>query len=70
MQDFYDKSQRDRILRYPTTGLFFVHTKTKGRMVVYLDNKGKHIYDLVPDAQLDEGVNNEGQWPRYVDFCR
>jgi len=61
-------------------GLFFVHPNekistscsgghTRGKMVVYLNNKGKHIYDFVPGAQLDEGVKDEGKWPRLVDFC-
>lgn len=39
------------------------------RVVVEISPAGDSYWRFVPKARRDEGVHDEGQWPRIVDIC-
>ena len=39
------------------------------RIVVEIAANGKSTWRFVPRAKMDDGVDNEGIWPRVVDLC-
>lgn len=42
---------------------------SKKRLAIEVHPSGDFIWRFVPDAQLCDGVEDEGPWPRIVDLC-
>ncbi|KAK7045605.1 hypothetical protein VNI00_007438 [Paramarasmius palmivorus] len=47
----------------------FNHDLSKARRVILEANGEKVTWRFVPKAALDEGVADEGEWPRVIDVC-